>query len=72
MIESHLNIPDKGLHYPFYSRKCLRTFQPPENGEVRDQYFEEEVLKTYKIKRQRSCMQFTHYRKETCTFAKKF
>lgn len=43
-------IADKGLHYPFYSKKCLRTFQPPENGEVRDQYFEEEVLKTYKIK----------------------
>lgn len=49
-VESYLNIPDMGLHYPFYSRKCFRNFQSPENGEVRDQPFEEEVLKTYKIK----------------------
>lgn len=50
LIESHLNIPDMGLHYPFYSRKFLRSFQSPENGEVGDQSFKEEVQKTYKIK----------------------
>lgn len=50
LMGSHLNIPDMGLHHPFYPRKCLRNFQGPENGEVGDQSFEEEVLKTYKIK----------------------
>lgn len=47
--EGRLDIPDMGLHYPVYSRKCLR-FQTPENGEIRDQSFEEEVLKTHKTK----------------------
>lgn len=50
ILESYLNVPDSGLHYPVYSGKCLRSFQSPENGEMKDQSSEEEVVKTYKIK----------------------
>lgn len=44
-------ITDMGLHYPFYSRKRLGNFQRPENGEVGDQSFEEEVLKDIQNKK---------------------
>lgn len=48
LIENQSTYLTVGLRYPF--SKCLRSYQLPANGEVIDQYFEEEVLKTYKIK----------------------